>query len=166
MAAAAEGSARGPGTARGQRVGIGSRRGGRCAPPASASPGTPSSPRSDPQPQRLNLPLPAPAPGGLPAGLPAVSRSASVSAATPRTASAPLRTESRRPSSTPLTCARGTHRPTLTRTGSCVSPPTDAQSWRRCQLRTSRPIRMQHEGFQRRRRSSAPHLGAPPHCHV
>lgn len=36
----------------------------------------------------------------------------------------------------------------------------------RCQLRTSRPIRMQHEGFQRRRRSSALHSGAPPHCHV
>lgn len=36
----------------------------------------------------------------------------------------------------------------------------------RCQLRIRGPVRMQHEGFPRRRRGSAPRLGTPPHCHV
>ncbi len=62
------------------------------------------------------------------------------------------------------------HRPNLTRTGSCVAPasgsPSGCVRGERCQLRASRPIRMQHEGFQRRRRSPAPKPGTPPHCHV
>lgn len=36
----------------------------------------------------------------------------------------------------------------------------------RCQLRPGRPIKMQHEGFHRRRRSPAPQPRTPPHCHV
>lgn len=45
-------------------------------------------------------------------------------------------------------------------------PASGSPSRGRCQLRRRGPVRMQHEGFRRRRRSPAPRLRTPPHCHV
>lgn len=36
----------------------------------------------------------------------------------------------------------------------------------RYQFRIRGPVRIQHEGFRRRRRSSTSRMGTPPHCHV
>lgn len=52
-----------------------------------------------------------------------------------------------------------------TRTGSCITrlPGGAAGAG---PVRKRGPVRMQHEGLRRRRRSSAQEPGAPPHCHV